>query len=360
MKEKDCLLALTQSEILGPSRLQRLRGFFNSWEKIWEAKTDDLKKVGLKNSQIEKFMYHRRNFSFIKAITELKEKNINYITLDESTYPKLLKIIPNPPPLLYYQGDLTVFTSTSLAVVGARKMSAYGELVVKKFIPELAKAGFLIISGLALGVDGLAHNLTLEHGGKTVAVLGSGLDYIYPQRHQSLAKIIKQRGCLISQFKPKTPPLKQNFPQRNYLIAGLASATLVVEAGEKSGALHTAQSTKKIGRLVLSVPGNIFSPHSAGTHHLLKNGARIITNVKDIYTIYNMIIPKKISKKSSSALSTEDTYILRYLHYEPQHINELQKQTKLDIKAINSRLTIMEMNGIVRHTGNMYYIRLPL
>ncbi len=358
MRARDYLLALTQSEILGPSRLQRLRGVFTTWQKIWEANTHNLQKAGLKNSQIEKLIYHRHNFKFEKTHLELKEKNIHYITIDELEYPPLLKMISLPPPLLYYQGNLNLFTDQSLAIVGARKATSYGELVLKKFVPELAQASFLIISGLALGIDGLAHTLTLEHHGRTAAVLGSGLDHIYPRQHRSLNQSIKQTGCLISQFKPGTPPCKQNFPQRNHLIAGLAYATLVVEAGEKSGALRTAESAKTIGRLVLTVPGNIFSPQNVGTHNLFKKGARIITSIDDIYELYNKQNSLKTVKKIQPQLSDEEALILEYLDYEPQHINELQKQTKLDMKAINSRLTIMELNGVVQHVGNMNYLRL--
>lgn len=358
MQEKDYLLALTQSEILGPSRLQRLRGFFNTWEKIWKASKHDLQASGLADHILEIFLQHREHFDLKQAYNVLSNHNINFITIDEPGYPSQLKKISLPPPLLYYQGNVTIFTNPSIAVVGRRKLTAYGELIIKNLLPSLIQNNFLIISGLALGVDGLAHQLTLDQSGKTAAVLGSSLDIIYPRLHTKLAKHIATHGCLVSEFKPDTPPLKYNFPQRNRLIAGLAQTTLVIEAGAKSGALSTAAYAKKQQRPILTVPGNIFAHNLDGNHLLLKNGAHLITTSSDILKLYNLSEPIKMPSTNKINLTSEELLILQSLSTEPQHIDVIQKKTKLDMSVINSRLTIMEIKGQVKHTGNMEYISL--
>ncbi len=359
MQEKDYLLSLSQCPILSPSRLKRLRDFFNTWEKIWKSTETDLLKAGLQSIEANEFITFRKTFNIEKYLDELKQININFITSDEPLYPKLLLETHNPPLLLYYQGNVEIFNQPSIAVVGPRQASFYGKQVVKKIVSELAQAGFLIISRLALGIDSEAHQTTLEHNGKTAAVLGTGLNTIYPSINRNLAQDIIKEGCLISEFAPGTPPLKNNFPRRNRLIAGLAQATLVIEASEKSGALITARFALAENREVMAIPGSIFSPYSQGTNNLIKLGAWPITEAQDIFSILDIdIISNQIPSPPQLQASEKENEILKFLDYEPRHINEITHLTKLDMSEINSRLTIMELNGIVKNTGNMHYIRL--
>lgn len=359
MNEKHFLLALSQCPILSPSCLKRLRGFFNIWKKIWEASKLNLLKAGLQPTETNEFIIFRKTFRIKKYLDELKQKNINFITSDEPLYPKLLLQIHNPPLLLYYQGNLEIFNQPSIAVVGPRQASFYGKQVVEKIVSELTKAGFLIISGLALGIDSETHQTTLKYKGKTAAVLGTGLDTIYPSINRSLAQEITKEGCLISEFSPDTPPLKNNFPRRNRLIARLAQATLVIEASEKSGALITARFALAENREVMAVPGSVFSPFSQGTNNLIKLGAWPITNVQDIFSILKIdVVPSQSSVSPQLQTSEKEKEILKFLDYEPRHINEITHLTKLDMSIINSMLTIMELNGLVKNTGNMHYIRL--
>jgi DNA processing protein len=343
MEEKCYLLALSQCPTLSPSRLKRLRGFFNAWEKIWMATKIDLLKSGLQLSEANEFSAFRKTFNIEKYLNELQNNHINFITSEEPLYPKLLLEIHNPPLLLYYQGNLEIFNQPSIAIVGSRQSSFYGKQVVKKIVSELAQAGFLIISGLALGIDTEAHQVTLVYKGKTAAVLGTGLNYIYPSINRDLAQDIIKEGCLISEFPIGTPPLKNNFPRRNRLIAGLAQVTLVIEASEKSGALITARFALAENREVMAIPGSIFSPSSQGTNNLIKLGAWPITNAQDIFSILGIeVILNTMPSERQVQASEKENEILKFLDYEPRHINELVQLTQLDTSTINSRLTIME------------------
>jgi DNA processing protein len=358
MQDKDFLLALCQSHIIGPSRLKRLWAYFNTWQKTWQASEQELIQAGLSPSESTELWLFKQSFNITEYQETLEKNNIKTITTTEPLYPKLLQHI-YAPPLLYYQGDLSIFNQPSIAVVGSRLSSYYGQQVVEKIVGELAHAGFLIISGLALGIDTLAHNVTLKVKGKTVAVLGSGLKNIYPRSNYNLAKEISAEGCLLSEFSPTSPPLKGNFPRRNRLIAGLAQATLVIEASEKSGALITARWALAENREVMAVPGSIFSPYSQGTNNLIKLGAFPVTSAADIFSILEIEQPLPLIESLSSPEGTDnEKEILKFLSYEPLHINQLAKNTKLDIKIINSRLTIMELNGLVKNVGNMHYIRI--
>jgi len=359
MEEKDYLLALSQCSILSPSRLKRLRGFFNTWEKIWKASETNLLKSGMQTTEVIELITFRKTFDIKKYLDQLQSLQIKFITTDELLYPKLLLHIHNPPLILYYRGNLKIFNQPSIAVVGPRQASFYGKQVVTKLITELTQAGFLIISGLALGIDTAAHEATIQANGKTAAVLGTGLDTIYPSINKALAKEIIKDGCLISEFPPGTPPLKNNFPRRNRLIAGLAQATLVIEASERSGALITARFALAENREVMAIPGSIFSPYSQGTNNLIKLGAWPITEAKDIFSILGMDITLNQTPTTTKLKASEkEKEILKFLEYEPRHINELVQLTQLDTSTINSRLTIMELQGLVKNVGNMRYIRL--
>ncbi|QQS60572.1 DNA-protecting protein DprA [Candidatus Falkowbacteria bacterium] len=359
MQEKHFLLALSQCPTLSPSRLKRLRGFFNSWEKIWNASETNLLKSGMQAIEVTELINFRKTFEIEKYLDQLESLRIEFITTDELLYPKLLLHIHNPPLVLYYRGNLEIFDQPSIAVVGPRQASFYGKQVVKKIISELTQAGFLIISGLALGIDTEAHQVTLDNNGKTAAVLGTGLDTIYPSINKSLAEEIIKDGCLLSEFPPDTPPLKNNFPRRNRIIAGLAQATLVIEASEKSGALITARFALAENREVMAVPGSIFSPSSQGTNNLIKLGAWPITETQDIFSILGMNVTLDQTPTATKLQASEkEEEILKFLEFEPRHINELVELTQLDMSTINSRLTIMEINGLVKNIGNMQYIRI--
>ena len=359
MEETDYLLALSQCALMGPSRLARLRAFFNSWEKAWSASQRELQNSGLEGKIASRLTIFRKKFNYKHFLVFLERHNIKTLTRDEVGYPKLLKQIYLPPPLLYYRGKIELCDRPTIAIVGTRKPSAYGKQVAEKIVAELVEAGLTIISGLALGIDALTHEITLTKKGHTVAVLGSGPEAIYPIANFHIGESIAERGCLLSEFRPGIPPLKSNFPRRNRLIAGLCLGTLVIEASEKSGSLITARHALQENREVMMIPGNIYSPLSSGTNAFIQMGARLITCAQDILSALGLEQAMgQSSLLAPQTLSLDERNIVEQLGYEPLHINELVRALKLDISLINSRLTIMEIKGLVKNIGNMNYIRL--
>jgi len=313
-------------------------------------------------SQILKGFPYSEKELFRTAKEELKKcerSKIRIIYYKEEDYPELLKNIPYKPPFLYVLGELP-FNST-FAIVGTRKPTPYGKEIVEKFVPELVEAGLTTVSGLARGIDTLVHKTTLKEGGKTVAVLGTGLDIIYPLENKDLFwKIIDSGSAIVSEFPLGTRPKRENFPRRNRVISGLSQGVLVVEAGKRSGTLITAKWAQDQGRDVFVCPGNIFSEQSQGTHYLLKNGAIPVTSAEDI--LYHLGIEYKPFEKgkeerTSIKLSQEERRILECLSQYPTHLENLLAQTGFDLPQLLSLLTELELKGLVKSLPGKFYQR---
>jgi len=272
----------------------------------------------------------------------------------------LLKEIYTPPALLYLRGKIEPRDEFSLGIVGTRKLSAYGQQATPFIAAELARAGLTIISGLAKGIDTLAHRAALSAGGRTIAVLGSGLNKtnIYPFSNRRLAEEISRKGAVISEFPLGTQPLAQHFPQRNRIISGLSLGILVIEAPERSGALITAKDALEQNRDVFAIPGPIFAQNSFGTNNLIKMGAKLVGQANDILEELNLSLltePSSVDKKIIPD-NQEEALILKQLSEEPIHIDKIIKQTKLSTAIVNSNLTLMEMKGKVRNLGGNNYV----
>lgn len=278
--------------------------------------------------------------------------DISCIRLSEDNYPVLLANIPNPPRQLFYRGSLdTLTTGVKLAVVGSRKYSPYGCGVTHQLVTEIARNGVVIVSGLALGIDGLAHAAALDAGGATVAVLPCGLDKVYPSTHRQLAeRILQQGGSLISEYDTGTPPLLQNFVARNRIVSGLCNAILVIEAAEKSGTLHTANFALEQGRTVMAVPGNITSQLSAGTNNLIKSGATPVTCAADILNALG-ISESPSNKRSILAANAEESVLLQLLLRGTSDASELLALSEFSPALFNQTLTMMEITGKIRPLG---------
>lgn len=364
----EALLGFSYFSKIGPSKIQRLEKYFNEARLAFTAESISLERAGLKPQLANDFINWRKNFNLTKAQKELEREQINYITWHDPEYPILLKEIHSAPYIIYYRGNLAFISGRDkhrLAIVGSRKYSAYAAKIISELIPELILNKIEIISGLALGIDSLAHEKSLKSGGRTIAVLGSGLNNssLYPRVNVQLANnIIKHSGLLLSEFPPYTPPLKQNFPQRNRIISGLSQGTVVIEAKEKSGALITARFALEQNREVLAIPGNIFSEFSVGPNKLIKMGAKTITEINDILEIFKIEIkdqnrqiakdPKKLLSKFNS-LNEVERLVYRLLldakdRAEKITIDEIIKITKLDTAVINSTLSILELRGIAK------------
>jgi DNA processing protein len=287
-------------------------------------------------------------------MTNKNSSSFKKISLTGKNYPVLLKQIYNPPAQLYYQGSLLAQEKNPLAVVGTRKMSAYGQATTKFLVKELVAQGITIISGLALGIDTLAHQTALKAKGKTIAVLGSGLNRVYPQENKKLAQaIVANGGALVSEYPPETPPSRWTFPARNRIISGLSWGTLVIEAPEKSGALITARFSLDQDREVFAVPGSIYQPNSAGVHKLIKMGAHPVTSPEDILSAFDF--KNGFQQKQIFTDFTEEKIILKHLQAQPISIEKIIAQTKLTPLKVLSLLTMMEINGKVKKSQGKYY-----
>jgi DNA processing protein len=368
INNRQALLGFSYFKKIGPSKLSVLEKFFsNAYSAFW-TNIDNLEKAGLNQKLAKEFIAWRQKINFSTIEEELKREQINFVTWHDPAYPALLKEICAAPYVLYFRGNLETLEGKEknrLAIVGSRKHSAYAEKVLSNFLPILLTKNLEIISGLALGVDSLAHQAALNGGGRTIAVLGSGLDKIsiYPRSNYRLSQeIIKSGGLLISEFPPKTPALKQNFPQRNRIISGLAQATLVIEAKEKSGALITARYALEQNREVLAIPGNIFSEFSSGPNQLIKMGAKTIISPEDILETFNLETDEMViqdHKNIKNILPYPDLKsevermiykILCQAQAKAERIttDEIIKITKLDTAVINSTLSILELRGVAK------------
>jgi DNA processing protein len=347
----------------GPQTFKKLLAGFSSLEEAWKSTdAEKLEQLGLTKKQIDNFFQFRQKNDPENLFENLLKEKIEILTIKDETYPAQLKEIASAPPALYARGDKAVLCNKSIAVVGSRKFTEYGQRVTENLTRDLVRAGLTIVSGLALGIDGIAHRSALESGGITAAVLGTGIDdaTIYPREHFNLAhKIIENGGALITEQPPKTPSLKQNFPARNRIMAGLALGTLVIEAAEISGSLITANFALEQNREVFSVPGDIFSPQSTGANLLLKRGAKLVSSAADILEEFSLsrsqpALPLKIFEPKTN----EEKIIWKILSNESLHIDKISKLTKLETAVVSSVLGVMEIENVVKDVGGKNYIRL--
>jgi DNA processing protein len=354
------LLALDSFDKFGPASLRKLLGFFPCAESAFKASLGDLISAGINEKIANEFAKERIKISPDNIMEEIQKEGVKIALIKDKEYPPLLSEIYEPPLILYYKGEIEDKNPFAIAMVGTRKFSAYGKQAAEKITKDLVLRNCTIISGLALGIDTISHYTALDNGGRTVGVLGTGVDRksIYPSSNCHLAdKIIGSGGMIISEFPLKTLPLKYNFPRRNRIISGLSLGTVVVEAGERSGALITANFALEQNREVFAVPGNIFSAVSKGPNKLIRAGAKPVMDVSDIMEsldsskTYSHIEIKKILPES-----IEEKTILAHLSHEPKHADELVRLTKLSTSVINSTLTIMEMKGIAKNIGGMMYV----
>ena len=293
-----------------------------------------------------------------KEWEKLEQHQIKFITLKDQEYPLLLREIPYPPLGLYLQGEIPK-NSNFLSVVGTRKISSYGKLAIEKLLKNLIPYHFVIISGLALGVDTLGHKIALDEGGKTIAVLGTGLDRIFPAINKSLSQKIIQNGALISEYPLGTPPLKHHFPWRNRIISGLSPATLVIEAPEKSGALITANFALEQNRDVFAVPGSIFNKNSLGPNNLIKIGAKLISQTEDILEEYHI----EISTTSQIAKTIHfDNQLEKEIYgiletSEPLLVDKIIEKVNHKTTEVLIGLASLELKGLIKHIeGDRYSI----
>jgi DNA processing protein len=354
-------LAISQFAKIGAARFKKLYTYFPDMESAWTANVFELQKSGLEDNLAQEFILIRDQINPDAEMEKIQREGIKAVTVKDQQYPKLLKEIFNPPALLYIKGNIENLNSQfNIAVVGTRKISNYGKQITPELVKPLAQNGFTITSGLALGVDAIAHQSTVEVKGKTIAVLGSGLDNqsIYPSSNRYLAKsIIDNDGTIISEFPVGMMPLKHNFPTRNRIISGLSLGTLVIEAAESSGALITAYIALEQNREVFAVPGSLFNRNSIGTHKLIQKGAKLVTGYQDILDELNLKDVKSyVANQQVLPATNEEKIILDNISHDPTHVDQIIKNTQLSASLVSGCLSLMEMKGMVKNLGGQNYI----
>jgi DNA processing protein len=342
---------------IGAVRFRRLLQEFESLEKAWHAPSDTLRRLGFGEKHLENYHLIRSQVDLDRYWQALRAKDIQVITWMDENYPRLLKEIDQSPPVLYVRGELSVSDEIAVAVVGTRRVTRYGRQIAEEIAAGLAQSGVTVVSGLARGVDILAHQAAVDAGGRTIAVLGCGVDRIYPPEHRRYADRIILQGALVSDYPPGTQPDATNFPPRNRIISGLSLAVVVVEAGEKSGALITASFAAEQGRDVFAVPGNIHAPQSVGTNRLIQKGAFPYMGVADILETLN--IPVRLQQNSARQILPTDgneAQLLQHLSDQPLHVDELSRLCQMPVAQVSSTLAIMELKGLAKSVGGMSYI----
>lgn len=355
--ERAWWLAFTQVPRIGPARIQKLLDQFGTLKDAWDAPGSELQHV-LPANVVDVLLRTRSELDVASLYQRTTRDDVRITCWLDDDYPALLREVGAPPPLLYYRGQLVETDSAAVAIVGTRKVTAYGREMAYRIAYDLAQAGVTIVSGLALGVDGIAHRAALEAGGRTIAVLGSGADVIYPGRHRDLARKIEEQGAVLTEYPLGTQPDRFNFPPRNRIISGLSRGVVVVEAPERSGALITVDFAAEQGRDAFAVPGPVHAPASAGCHRILREGATLVRSAEDVLEdLHIRPINHDDSEGDVVNLSTEERRLLSVLTSQPQHIDDIAAQLGKTVGDVSGELMMLELQGSVHSDGSGYYSR---
>jgi DNA processing protein len=342
---------------LGRAKFSCLETHFGDLERAWKASAAELKAAGLDSKSIEAIVVSRPDISPDSELERLERNHIKPLTWNDSAFPARLKEIYDVPPVLYVRGDITPEDEWTIAVVGTRRATIYGREVTERLVTELVRNRITVVSGLARGIDSIAHRTALESGGRTIAIFACGLDIVYPPENVKLAQAVIEHGAIVSEYPLGTKPKADHFPRRNRIMSGISLGVLVTEAGEGSGAMITASLALEQNREVFAVPGSILSPASRGVNRLIKEGAKLVSEVQDILEELNLtMIPRQMEMRELVPENETESLIMRHLSHEPIHIDEVCRSSSLPIATVSSTLAMMELKGIVRQMGGMNYI----
>jgi len=343
---------------IGRVRFSQLKEHFGSLQDAWKASGGELKQAGLDSRSIETLLLLRPKTSLDAEIEKLEHYKVKALVCEDPGYPPRLAEIYDYPPVLYVRGNpLPSQDEPCLAVVGTRRPTIYGRQVTEDIVTDLARSNIIIVSGLARGIDSIAHRATLEAGGKTIAVFASGLDIVYPAENARLAQAIMEHGALVSEHPLGVRPRAENFPLRNRIMSGLSLGVLVIEAGQRSGALITAFQALEQSRDVFAVPGSILSPASKGTNRLIQEGAKLVCSYIDILQELNLtIVAQQPMIKQFLPDNEAESAVLKQLTSEPSHIDDICRRSNLTMPEVSSTLAILELKGVAKQVGNMNYV----
>ncbi len=358
MSERKYWLGFSLVPEIGPKRLAQLVRAFGDLAAAWRASEGQLRAAGFEGVVLGSILTNRTKLNLDAECERVERAGVRLLILTDDDYPPLLKTLADAPPVLYIRGTLRPADQRALGIVGTRKATTYGRDAAADMARQLARHNVTVVSGLAHGIDAAAHRGALDSGGRTLAVIGCGVDVTYPSDHRALAGQVMEQGALVSEFPMGAPPESRNFPRRNRLISGLSLGVLVVEAPDRSGALITAETAVEQGRDVFAVPGSIYNAMSAGTNRLIQDGAKLVMTVNDILDELNIahqaVENRQTAEQIAPAGGTE-AEILQRLGTDPTHIDELVRSCGLPVAVVTSTLTILELKGLARSVGAMQY-----
>ena len=372
VEEKDYWVGFNVFEGIGPLRFKLLYDYFGSAEKAYNASTKELIEVGLSENLVRKFALFRETFDINSYLNLVEKMGIEIVTEAEESYPKLLREIKGGPPLIYVRSKnqevrSKIFRTKAVALVGTRLPTPHGVKVTEMMAEGFVSRALVSVSAIARGADSVAHRTTIKNQGLTIAVLGCGLDKIYPPENKSLAdEIVESGGALVTEFPVGMPARPGNFPARNRIISGLSLGTIVTEAAQDSGSLITASCAAEQGREVFAIPGPITNRMSEGTSELMKKGAKVVTRVEDVLDelgISSKITPLRLkASEGQGNLTKEEMIIVEVLKEEDLTIDDIirhcaGKKSNLDSGTVGSLLSMLEIKGIVRNFGGIYSLK---
>lgn len=351
-------LAFNRTSGIGAAKLRALLDHFGDLQDAWQASEADWKAAGLDRRAIDNLKAARESLDLDAELARLEKAGGRLLTWADADYPPLLKSIPDAPPVLYVKGALTPADfQWAVAIVGTRRATVYGRQAAEHLAGDLARNGVTIVSGMARGIDAAAHEAALKAGGRTLGVLACGIEQVYPAEHTRLAGQVAAHGALLTETPVGSPPDAGNFPARNRIISGLALGVIVVEAGERSGALITADRALEQGRDVFAVPGSIFSRSSLGTNRLIQEGATLVRSAEDVLEALNLqLIARHAEAQAAITDDPIEATVLKTISREPTHIDDIVRRVDMPVPQVSSLLAMMELKGLVRQVGGMNYV----
>jgi DNA processing protein len=342
---------------IGRVKFSQLETYFGKLENAWKASPADLKQAGMDRNTLKSIDSVRPLVDLDDEMEKLVQQGIKAYTYHDNEYPSRLKEIYDYPPLIYVKGSLTTQDEWSIAVVGTRRATVYGRQVTAEIVADLARSKITVVSGLARGIDTVAHRETLKAGGRTIGIFACGLDTIYPPENATLAANMVEQGAIISEYPLGAKPRPDNFPRRNRIMSGMSLGVLVIEADASSGAIITAHMALEQNREVFAVPGSILSPLSRGTNTLIKEGAKLVQNCNDVLEELNLTASvHQMEMKEIIPTSETEALLLKQLTAEPAHIDRICRDSGLPISTVSSNLAIMELKGLVRQVSTMNFV----
>lgn len=358
MSDTPFWVAFSRIPAIGRARIERLEAAFGSLRDAWTASGADLKEAGLDAKALSSLLARRASVDPGVEMERLSSKGIEALTWHDPRYPARLKEAYDKPPVLYLRGSLMEADEWSVAVVGTRRATPYGRQATEGIVDGLVRGGVTVVSGLARGIDTVAHQAALRSGGRTIAVLPCPVDEVYPVVNGRLAQQVMENGALLSDYPLGARMQRESFWRRNRIVAAMTLGTLVVEAGDQSGALLTAKLALEENREVFAVPGSVFAPMSRGPNNLIQQGAKLVRGADDVLSELDLMrVPQQLELRQTLPADATESALLDLLTVEPLHIDQLTRDAKLPVSTVSGALAMLELKGMIRQVGGMQYVR---